>query len=199
MAEGSRSLALSDLEPLTREERRELLRIAHGAVGEALGLAPPLEPPLRLPALLAAGAAFVSIYVHDQLRGCVGTVRREDPLHATVARVARAAALEDPRFPALAAAEWREMEAEISRLGELRAARPEEIAPGRHGLSVARGERQGLLLPQVAERFGWSRERLLDETCLKAGLARGAWRDPETRLLVFTAEVFADADVRGRD
>jgi len=194
MTDESSPLAGPDLEPLTDGERRELLGIARDAVGEALGVAAPVVAP-HAPALLAPGAAFVSIYVREHLRGCVGSVRSADPLYATVARVARAAALEDPRFPALDASEWREMKAEISRLGALRPARLEEIVPGLHGLSVARGDRRGLLLPQVAERFGWSRERLLEETCLKAGLARDAWRDAATEILAFTAEIFGDAGV----
>ena len=183
-----------DLAPLTRAEKRELLRIGRASVGAALGIRPLPELELDSEALRAPGAAFVSIYVGWRLRGCVGTVRRRDPLHAAVARLARAAAFEDPRFPALDVAEWAHMTIEISRLGDLMPARPEDVLPGRHGVCVARGESQGLLLPQVAERHSWTRDRFLEETCVKAGLASGAWREPDTRLSVFLAEVFGDDD-----
>jgi AmmeMemoRadiSam system protein A len=192
MTEESRLHADSALDSLSEEERGELLRLARQAVGAALGLADPPVLHVSSSALLAPGAAFVSIYVDEHLRGCVGTLRRDDPLHATVARVARSAAVDDPRFPALAAPEWTAMEVEISRLSPLVCAGVEDIEPGLHGLCVAQGQRQGLLLPQVAGRFGWTRERFLDETCSKAGLAREAWRDPQTRVQIFTAEVFRD-------
>ena len=66
-----------------------------------------------------------------------------------------------------------------------------EIEVGRHGLIVERGHRRGLLLPQVAVEHGWTRETFLEHACLKAGLARTAWREG-ARLFVFEAEVFAE-------
>ena len=49
------------------------------------------------------------------------------------------------------------------------------------------------LLPQVATQFSWEAERFLEETCVKAGLEREAWKDPRTRIQAFTAEVFGEA------
>lgn len=187
-------LAPVDLEPLTTAEKRELLRIARAAVGAALGTGPAPDLGLDSAVLRAPGAAFVSVYVGGRLRGCVGTIRRRDPLYAAVARFARAAAFDDPRFPALDVAEWPELTIEISRLSDLVPARPEDVVVGRQGVCVARGENQGLLLPQVAERHSWTRDRLLDETCIKAGLGAGAWREPDTRISVFVAEVFGEDD-----
>ena len=56
------------------------------------------------------------------------------------------------------------------------------------------GGRRGLLLPQVALERNWLRKRFLEETCLKAGLEPNAWKDPETRLWIFTTEIFSEAD-----
>jgi hypothetical protein len=109
-----------------------------------------------------------------------------------VARVARNAAFEDPRFPALAAEELPGVSIEISVLSPMQLTSPELIEPGRHGLWIRKSHFSGLLLPQVAARFHWSRERFLEETCVKAGLDRQAWRDPETRIHTFTAEVFSE-------
>jgi AMMECR1 domain-containing protein len=53
-----------------------------------------------------------------------------------------------------------------------------------------------LLLPQVAAERRWSGQRLLEETCAKAGLPRDAWRDPTTQVSAFTAEVFSEAELR---
>jgi AMMECR1 domain-containing protein len=47
----------------------------------------------------------------------------------------------------------------------------------------------------VGTRYHWWREQFLEETCRKAGLPSDAWRDPDTRIEIFTAEVFSEADV----
>jgi AMMECR1 domain-containing protein len=61
---------------------------------------------------------------------------------------------------------------------------------------ISCGIRRGLLLPQVAVEYRWTRERFLEETCRKAGLLPDAWQDPETQIEVFTAEVFSESDFR---
>ena len=65
---------------------------------------------------------------------------------------------------------------------------------GSVGLMIQRGSNRGLLLPQVAAEYSWNAERFLEETCSKARLPRDAWRDAETRIFAFTAEVFSDRD-----
>jgi AMMECR1 domain-containing protein len=50
-----------------------------------------------------------------------------------------------------------------------------------------------VLLPQVASQFQWGAQRFLEESCVKAGLQRDAWKDPATRVQAFTAEVFSEA------
>ena len=73
----------------------------------------------------------------------------------------------------------------------MRAAAPEDVVVGKHGLLVQQGGRRGLLLPQVPVEWEWDRETFLAQTCLKAGLAPDAWtRGAE--LQVFTAEVFGE-------
>jgi AmmeMemoRadiSam system protein A len=192
MPHQAQSPTASGLDALSDPERRELLRLARCAVEAAVGVGPPPELRLDSPSLLEYGAAFVSIYVGGRLRGCVGATARNEPLYATVIHVARGAALRDPRFPSLTADEAPHLRIEISRLSPLRPVRPEEIDVNRHGLCVSHGDARGLLLPQVARRYGWNRSRLLEETCLKAGLPADAWRDSEARLFAFEAEVFQD-------
>jgi len=51
----------------------------------------------------------------------------------------------------------------------------------------------GLLLPQVPVEWGWTREQFLDQTCLKGGLPKGAWRRGAT-ICALTAEVFGEED-----
>jgi AmmeMemoRadiSam system protein A len=180
---------------LTDAERRELLRIARASIGATLGLNP--EPSLELstPTLLAVGGAFVTLELRGALRGCVGTANPRDPLHLTVWAMAKAAAFEDPRFPNLGRDEFEAITIEISCLTPIRSVRADEVIPGRHGVLIARGAARGLLLPQVARRYGWDRERFLRETCRKAGLPADTWMDPGTEVLVFEAEVFGEEDL----
>jgi AmmeMemoRadiSam system protein A len=182
--------------PLTQAERRFLLRRARDAIAAALCSKPlpPADDPT--PSLLTPAGVFVSLHRFRELRGCVGTLTADRPLHETVEHIAVAAALDDPRFPPLSEAELADTEIEISRLGPLVPTRAEDVAVGRDGVCVARGEARGVLLPQVAGHYGWDRERLLDEVCRKAYLPSDTWRKPGCELFRFIAEIFGDGDER---
>ncbi len=133
-----------------------------------------------------------------RLRGCIGFIEARKPLARTVEEMAVAAALQDPRFPPLREEELKEISLEISVLTPLRkTADVGQIEVGTHGLYVRKGSRAGLLLPQVATEYGWDRDTFLKETCRKAGLAPDAWRDPETEIYLFSADVFGDEQETG--
>ena len=183
---------------LTAEQRRALIELARGAVGQvaAAGAGPELPsddagaPP---PGLDRPGAAFVTLRVGGSLRGCIGAFEPQASLWSTVHEMASAAATRDPRFPPVSPADLRELTVEISVLSPARRMQvPADLVIGRHGLEVRRGGRRGLLLPQVATDHGLDRERFLAETCRKAGLPADAWRDPDTEVRVFEADVFGD-------
>jgi AmmeMemoRadiSam system protein A len=179
--------------PLTEPEKRALLGLARSTIASWLGRpdAPPADDALPD----GNGGAFVSLHRRGTLRGCIGTFATDQPVVATVRDMAVAAASSDPRFPPLGADELDDVDLEISVLSpRWRATSIDEIQVGVHGLSIQRGAHRGVLLPQVATRFGWDRETFLEETCRKAGLPADAWRDPATRLELFTAEVFAEDD-----
>jgi AmmeMemoRadiSam system protein A len=129
------------------------------------------------------------------LRGCIGHVVGSDPLWLSVRSNALNAAFHDPRFPAVQSRELSGLTIEISALTPLRqVSGPDEITVGRDGLMIERGPRRGLLLPQVGERYEWSPEEFLDQTCRKAGMAPGCWRDAASVISTFSAEVFSEAD-----
>ena len=135
--------------------------------------------------------AFVTLNKDGRLRGCIGNIVGTRPLIETVAQMARAAALEDPRFPAVKTAEMQDITFEISVLTPIRKLESvEEIVIGRDGLIISRGWKRGLLLPQVATEYGWDRETFLSHTCRKAGLPLDAWKDDDTTMEIFSAEVF---------
>lgn len=142
---------------------------------------------------------FVTLHVRGQLQGCIGVTEPSEPLGEAIARCAVSAALEDPRFVPMKEAQLQEMSIEISLLSPLEPILPEAIEIGRHGLLIIHHAQRGLLLPQVAIEHHLNREQFLEETCRKAGLWRDAWKDPETRLLGFTCEVFSESsDVKRR-
>lgn len=181
------------MSPLPEDDRRALLDLARRAITAAVTRQP--APSLPTLASSAGGCgAFVSLHRHGRLRGCIGLIESTAPLVGTVARCAVSAALEDPRFDPLIAAELPGLEIEVSVLSPLMIARPEEVEVGQHGLRIRQGYSSGLLLPQVATKYNWSRERFLEETCRKAGLHADAWREPDTRLEIFTAQVFSETD-----
>jgi AMMECR1 domain-containing protein len=48
------------------------------------------------------------------------------------------------------------------------------------------------LLPQVPVEEHWDRDTFIEQTCLKAGLPRQAWKSDDTDIFMFTALVFGD-------
>ena len=180
---------------LSVAELRALLAIARRALDAAVRGVPdagalPESAPLAQP-----GGAFVTLRSHGALRGCIGHVAADRPLAEVVARAAASAATKDPRFPPVPADELPELEVEISVLTEavpLASRDPDEIRPGRDGVIVRCGWRQGVLLPQVAVDHGWAGEALLTAACRKAGLPPEAWRADDCQLFVFQADVFGE-------
>jgi len=181
--------------PLTAADRAALLGIARGAILARLGLRPapalPAEGPLAEPR-----AAFVSVHVGGELRGCIGTFQDDTPLAVTVARVAVSAAREDPRFAPIGAADVPGLAVSVSALAPPRpvpsvADRP-KVRIGAEGLLVRRGFHRGALLPKVAVEQGWGPEEFLKHASLKAGLPARAWQEADTEVLVFEAEEFGE-------
>ena len=182
---------------LTDDEKQALLRIARASIlAELAGKKPPAARGQG--ALEEKRGAFVCLKRRGRLRGCIGFIEARKPLARTVEEMAVAAALQDPRFPPLREEEMKEISLEISVLTPLRkTADVGQIEVGTHGLYVRKGSRAGLLLPQVATEYGWDRDTFLKETCRKAGLVPDAWRDPETEIYLFSADVFGDEQETG--
>lgn len=178
--------------PLSPLDRAALLGIARGAILSHLGLAPAPGLPADGALALERGA-FVTLHVDGELRGCIGTFRPQGSLAATVARMAVAAATQDPRFRAVGAGDVAELRVAVSALGAPRRLEdPRAVALGREGLVVRSGLHRGTLLPKVAVEHGWDVEEFLKHTCLKAGLPPRAWEEPGVELEVFEAEEFGE-------
>lgn len=105
--------------------------------------------------------------------------------------MAQAAAFKDRRFPPLHREEFDDLSIEISVLTPLRETKDiNEIEVGVHGIYVVKGFHSGLLLPQVAVQYKWDRLTFLEETCHKAGLPSNAWEDSDTKIYIFSADIF---------
>jgi AmmeMemoRadiSam system protein B/AmmeMemoRadiSam system protein A len=135
--------------------------------------------------------AFVTINKRGQLRGCIGYIEGHGPLYKTIEEMAQAAAFRDPRFSPVTERELPDLEIEISVLTPLRRITDvNEIEVGKHGIYIKKEWYSGLLLPQVATEYGWDRKTFLDHTCQKAGLPTTAWKDKNTEIYIFSADIF---------
>ncbi len=182
---------------LSDEQKRRLIEVARQSLHAAVAGGPPPDLQTDDPELLQPRGAFVTLTKAAQLRGCIGYIEPRVPLIEAVAENAQSAALHDLRFTPVSPEELPAIELEISALTPLEpVADVQEIEVGRHGLVISQGPNRGLLLPQVPVEWGWDREEFLEHTCLKAGLPPEAWRQDETELLRFEAEVFSEEQVR---
>lgn len=94
---------------------------------------------------------YVSLIKHNELRGCVGSVR---PIHESLAAevIANAinAAHHDPRFRPLQADELFDMAYILDIVEGLQTITPEQIDPTNYGVVVQCKKRVGVVLPQTA-------------------------------------------------
>jgi AmmeMemoRadiSam system protein A len=178
------------VQEFSSEERELLLRLAHDSIISALeGRAISYDAPT--PHLSEPRGAFCSLYLHGELRGCVGYVIPAPSLYRAVAETARAAAFDDNRFLPVSKNEGSALEIELSILSPPQPIGPEAIEVGRHGLLISQHGHRGLLLPQVALERKWDSITFLEQTCRKAGLPLDAWKKSAT-IQAFTAEIFGD-------
>ena len=112
------------------------------------------------------------------------------PLHEIVAEMARAAALEDPRFMPVTKDELDDIDVEISVLTPMRRIKSlDEFQLHKHGIYIKKGYRSGTFLPQVADEVNWTKEEFVGHCAQdKAGIGWDGWKDAE--LYVYEAIVF---------
>ena len=173
---------------LNRAEQKELLEIARKTIKECARGEDIPQQSSDSEGLTFERGAFVTLHKAGRLRGCIGNFTGEGPLLNTVQSMARAASQQDPRFPPVGPAEVEELDLEISVLSPLTPIEDvNQIQVGVHGIYIINPRGRGVLLPQVAVEYGWDRDTFLDQTCVKAGLNRGCWSDPQTQILIFSA------------
>jgi AmmeMemoRadiSam system protein B/AmmeMemoRadiSam system protein A len=139
---------------------------------------------------------FVTLKKRGDLRGCIGRMIPDKPLHELVGDVALQSALEDPRFRPVTLEELKDLEIEISVLTPMvPVPNAGHIVVGRDGVLIRKGGRSAVFLPQVAPEQGWGRDDMLEHLCRKAGLLPGSWKEG-AQLFTFQAIVFSEADFK---
>ncbi|MCH5276898.1 MAG: AmmeMemoRadiSam system protein A [Desulfovibrionaceae bacterium] len=179
---------------LTQAEQQWLFGLVRSTIERGLKGLPPLAgdelPQAPEGALREHLGAFVTLQLRGKLRGCMGLMRPILPLCQAVAAMARAAAFEDPRFMPLSAAEWPDVDFEISILGpSAPCPGTDRIELGRHGLMLEARGRTAVFLPRVPVEQGWSVRDTLEQLCRKASLPPDAWRDSTAIISWYEASV----------
>lgn len=177
------------------DKGRLLTTLARGAIAQAFGQTfqrPPLPEWLSQP-----GATFVTLTQGGELRGCIGTLEAHRPLVDDLEHNARAAAFDDPRFPALSEAELARTRVEVSILskpepmrftGEVDALA--QLQPGVDGVILEAGWHRATFLPQVWEQIPRPAE-FMAHLKRKAGLAIDYWSE-DVRLSRYTVEKYKE-------
>ena len=177
---------------LSDEEKQVLKEIALASIRDSLAGKRMAQPAFNsdYPTLNSKCGAFVSLHKHGHLRGCIGHFGEDVPLHQIVAKMARAAAFEDPRFMPVRKEELNDLDIEISVLTPMRRIQSlDEFELHRHGIYIRKGYRSGTYLPQVADEVNWTKEEFVSHCAQdKAGIGWDGWKDAE--LYVYEAIVF---------
>lgn len=182
---------------LDTADKRVLLRLARETIARYLAAEITPLPRGGSAKLLRVAGTFVTLKKHGELRGCIGRLEGEGTLIRLVSAMAQESAFGDPRFSPVRAGELKDIEIEISVLTPMKTvASPNDIVLGRDGVVLRVGNRSAVFLPQVATEQGWTREQMLNELALKAGLPERAWRDTKAQFLTFQGDVFSETTIR---
>lgn len=159
-----------------------LLDVAESSILDALSGRPPVlgeSAPRKV--VRGRSGAFVTLTVGGALNGCMGALDTDEPLGPVVARMARAAAFDDPRLPPLRSADLPRLTIEVAVLSPtvpLEASLWQDlvdaVSPGIDGVLVQCWQRRAVLLPAVWERIPEPSD-FISQLFTKAGIRPGSW------------------------
>lgn len=187
-------------EGLTPQEKKELLALARESIVCAVASKrlPKLQDLPLTPMLKENGAAFVTLTIGGELRGCIGSLQAYRPLVEDVQQHAVDAALNDYRFMPVSDLEVPLLEIEISVLTQpepLRYEHPEELPgllkPHEDGVVLRDGPLSATFLPQVWEQLP-SAELFLNHLCEKMGASPNRWRQKVMQVSIYHVEEFKE-------
>ncbi len=198
---------------MSNDRSTTLLTLARQAIEDALGVGVSrgitaerepawwngeTEPATGTQWLRSPGASFVTLTQRGQLRGCIGSLEARRALYTDVQANAVAAALRDPRFPPLAAAELRITRVEVSLLSateplafDNEADALAQLRPGVDGVLLEYGSLRSTFLPQVWDQLPEPKD-FMSQLKRKAGLPGDFWHK-RLRLQRYTVDKFQEA------
>ena len=179
---------------LDKAERNLLLKISRESLKLYLksGRYPDYDENEFSGALLTKTGVFVSIYVDNSLRGCIGRMLSDLPLYELVQKMTISASNSDHRFESVSFSDLENTHLEVSVLTPMKKIDTiSEIVLGRHGIYIKEGHRSGTFLPQVGEGTNWSVEEFLGHCSRdKAGIGWDGWKTAE--LYVYEAIILKE-------
>lgn len=131
--------------------------------------------------LLSPYACFITLYINDELRGCIGTMQSERPLWENICKYSYSSAFEDHRFQRLTADELADLSFQISILSPLEPMANQgelqllaELEPNSDGLVIKYQQHNALFLPSVWQALPEPKD-FVGKLKVKAGLPEDYW------------------------
>ncbi len=181
----------NDLLKISKAEKQEILNKAHHSIKIFLetGKKGKLIKPVSSGILNDITGVFVSIYIKNELRGCIGGFAQEKTLNELIQSMAVSAA-RDHRFKNVKLEELNDMELEVSILSPLKKIESiDEIELGKHGIFIQQGFNSGTFLPQVINKMEWDIKKFLGYCARdKAGIGWNGWKTAD--IFTYEAVVF---------
>jgi uncharacterized protein len=186
----------------TEKHGKELLELARYSIAQKLGQAETLAGPdlsdIPDTLLTEKRGVFVTLHKNGQLRGCIGNIEPEHSVLEGVRKNAVHAAFHDSRFAPLDAAEFREIDIEVSLLTPPKKMRftdtrdmLDKLTPFEDGVIVEKGNCRATFLPQVWEQLP-APDAFLRNLCIKAGCDPNAWQTDALHLYTYQVQSFAE-------
>lgn len=196
--------SIDSFQQLSPEQGQTLVRLARRTISRELGRneagaeSDALSAALNDPCFQEKQGTFVTLKLHGQLRGCIGSVIPVESILAGVRRNALRAAFQDHRFIPLSAKELDHVAIEVSVLTE---PKPliyrngsdllAKLRPDIDGVIVRKGTAGATYLPQVWQQLP-HHEMFLSSLCLKAGLSADAWQKNDLEVLTYQVQYFEE-------
>jgi len=185
---------------LDQKQGQTLIKLARQTISERLGRpCAEVDPDsLKDNDLQARRGTFVTLTIHGQLRGCIGSLEASESLLEGVKRNAINAAFRDPRFAQLDAEELDRVDIEVSILSDpvplgYQDSRDliSKLRPHVDGVILRKGSASATFLPQVWEQLPRP-EKFLSHLCRKAGLPADEWQKGKLEILTYQVQYFEE-------
>ena len=181
---------------LSDSEKTEILTLARKVIEAEFSNSSKLEISPNLQKRVEENAGiFVTLKEGNKMRGRGGDIE-QNSFGIALISAAKEAAFNDHRFNPLNKDELNKIKIEINIFEN-----PVEVSSqdvlnkiklGKTGVVIKSGAYSSVILPQDATEEKWTKEELLENSCIKAGLLPDAWKDSTTIIYLFDGEVISE-------